>query len=62
MLQKTAPSLKKYFSSLAQNLVSKLPLSPNILTESKIATYYNNNAVSEDLNLQLLETSPEKFI
>ena len=61
MLQKTAPSLKKYFSSLAQNLVSKLPLSPNILTESKIATYYNNNAVSEDLNLQLLETSPEKI-
>ena len=52
---------KNYFSSLAQNLVSKLPLSPNIFTESKIASYYNNNVVSKDLNFQLLETSPEKI-
>ena len=37
---------KNYFSSLAQNLVSKLPLSPNIFTESKITSYYDNNAVS----------------
>ena len=35
------------FSSLAHNLVSKLPLSPNIFTESKIAPYYENNAVSK---------------
>ena len=52
---------KNYFSSLAQKLVSKLPLSPNIFTESKIASYYNNNVVSKDLNFQLLETSPEKI-
>ena len=53
---------KNYFSSLAQNLVSKLPLSPNIFTESKIASYYDNNVVSKDLNFQLLETSPEKIL
>ena len=27
-------SIKNYFSSLAQNLVSKLPLSPNIFTDN----------------------------
>ena len=42
-------------------MVSKLPLSPNIFTESKIASYYNNNVVSKDLNFQLLEASPEKI-
>ena len=42
-------------------MVSKLPLSPNIFTESKIASYYNNNVVSKDLNFQLLETSREKI-
>ena len=42
-------------------MVSKLPLSPNIFTESKIASYYYNNIVSKDLNFQLLETSPEKI-
>ena len=41
-------SIINYFSSLAQNLVSKLPLSPNIFTESKITSYYYNNAVSKD--------------
>ena len=55
-------SIKNYFSSLAQNLVSKLPLSPNIFTESKIASYYDNNAVSKDLNFQLLEKSPQKIL
>ena len=53
---------KKYFSSLSQNLVSKLPLSPNIFNESKIASYYDNNAVSKYLNFQLLEMSPEKIL
>ena len=53
---------KNYFSSLAQNLVSKLPLLPNIFTESKIASYYDNNTVSKDLNFQLLEMSPEKIL
>ena len=41
---------KNYFSSLAHNLVSKLPLLPNIFTEiSKIASYYNNNAALKAL-------------
>ena len=47
---------------LAQNLVSKLLLSLNIFTESKIASYYDNNAVSKDLNFQLLEMSPEEIL
>ena len=58
---KNCSIFKNYFSSLAPNLVSKLTLSPNIFTESKIASYYNNNVVSKDLNFQLLETSPEKI-
>ena len=58
---KNCSIFKNYFSNLAKNLVSKLPLSPNIFTESKIASYYNNNVVSKDLNFQLLETSPEKI-
>ena len=47
---KNCSIFKNYFSSLAQNLVSKLPLSPNIFTESKIVSYYNNIIVSKDLN------------
>ena len=43
-------------------MVSKLPLSPNIFTESKIGSYYDNNAVSKDLNFQLSKTSPEKIL
>ena len=43
-------------------MVSKLPLLPNIFTESKIASYYDNIAVSKDLDFQLLETSPEKIL
>ena len=35
---------------------------PNIFTESKIASYYDNNAVSKDLNFQLLKMSPEKIL
>ena len=31
MPQRTTPSFKIYLSSLAQNLVSKLPVSPNFL-------------------------------
>ena len=33
---------KSFFSNLAQNLVSKLPPSPNVFTESKVASYYDN--------------------
>ena len=58
---KNCSIFKNYFSSLPQNLVSKLPLSPNIFTESKIVSYYNNNLVSSDWNFRLLETSPEKM-
>ena len=61
MPQKTAPVLK-LLSSLAYNLVSKLPLSPNNFTESKIALCYNNNVASRDLNFQLSRTSPEKIL
>ena len=48
---------KNYFSRLAQNLVFKLPSSPNIFTESKVASYYYNDAVSIDLKFQFLKTS-----
>ena len=44
MPQKTAPFLKTIF----QVLVSKLPLSPSVFTESKIASYYENNAVPKN--------------
>ena len=43
-------------------MVSKLSLSPNIFTESKIASYYDNNAVSKDLNFQFSEMSPVKTL
>ena len=59
---KNCSIFKNHFSSIEKNSVSKLPLSPNIFTESKIASYYDNNAVSKDLNLQLLEMPPEKLL
>ena len=62
MPQKTALFLKIIFQVLLITLVSKLPLSPNIFTESKIASYYDNNAVPKDLNVQLSEMSPEKIL
>ena len=43
---------KNSFSSLVQNLVSKLPPRYDIFTESKVASYYDNTAVPKDLNLQ----------
>ena len=60
--QKTAPFLKKYFSSPPHNLVSKLSLLPNTFTESKTASYFDNNVVSKDLNFELSKTSPEKIL
>ena len=59
---KTCFIFKNYFSSLPQNSVSKLPSSPNIFAQSKVASYYGNYAVIKDLNFQLLETSPEKIV
>ena len=54
--------LKYYFSSLAHNLVYKLPLSSNIFTESKIASCYDNNTASKTLNFQLSERTAEKIL
>ena len=59
---KNCSIFKNYFSSLAQNLVSKLPPSPNIFTESKVASYYDNYTVSKDLNFQFLEMPSEKIL
>ena len=43
-------------------LASEIPFSPNTFTESKVASYYDHNAVSKDLSFQHLETSPEKML
>ena len=59
---KNCSILKNYFSSLAHNLVYKLPLSPSIFTESKIASYCDNNTASKNLNFQLSETSTQKIL
>ena len=59
---KNCSIFKKYFLSPAHNLLSKLPLSPDIFTESKIASYHGNNTTSKNLNFQLSETSPEKIL
>ena len=50
---------KNHLSSLAHNLISKLPLLPNMFIESKIASFFDNNTVAKDLNLQLSEMPPE---
>ena len=34
---------------------------PNIFTESKVAYYYDNNAVSKDLNFQHFDRSTKKI-
>ena len=59
---KNCSFFKNYFSSLTQNLVPMLPPSPNIFIESEVASYYDINAVSKDLNFQLLEMSPEQIL
>ena len=52
---------KSFFSNLAQNLGYKLPLSPNVFTESKVASYYDDIKF-KDLNFEFSETSPEKIL
>ena len=42
-------------------LVSKLPPSPNVFTESKVASYYDD-IMFKDLNFEFSETSPEKIL
>ena len=44
-----------------QNLVSKLPPSPNPFTESKVASY-SDDINFKDLNLEFSETYPEKIL
>ena len=51
---KNCSIFKNYFSSFAHNVVFKLPLSPDVFTESKIASYYGNNATSKNLNFHVL--------
>ena len=55
MPQRTTPSFKIYLSSLAQNLVSKLPVSPNIFTESKTASYFDNVKSGQTADRQRIE-------
>ena len=43
-----------------QNLVSKLPSSPNAFTESKVACYYDNTKL-KDVNFEFSEISPRKI-
>ena len=52
---------KSFFSNLAQNLVSKLPHSPNVFTESKVA-FYHDDIKFKDLNFAFSETSPQKIL
>ena len=42
-------------------MVSKLPPSPNVFTESKVAFCYDNINF-KDLNFQFSETSPEEIL
>ena len=57
---KNCSNFKSFFSNLAQYLVSKLPLSPNVFTESKVASYYDDIKL-KDLNFEFSETS-EKIL
>ena len=54
MPQKNCSIFKSYFLRLAKKVISKLPLLPNIFTESKIAAYHDNNSESKDLNFQVV--------
>ena len=59
---KNCSIFKNYFSDLAQNLVFKLPPSPNIFSEFKVVFYHDNNAVSNNLIFQLLERPLGKIL
>ena len=58
---KNCSIFKSLFSNPAQNLVSKLPPSPNVFTESKVASYYDDIKF-KDLNFEFSETYPEKIL
>ena len=51
---------KLLFQSCAK-LGSRLPPSPNVFTESKVASYYDDIKF-KDLNFEFSETSPEKIL
>ena len=57
---KNCSIFKSFFTNLAQILVSKLPPSPNVFTESKVASYYDDIKF-KDLNFEFSETS-EKIL
>ena len=52
---------KRFFSNLGQNLVSELPHSPNVFTESKGASYYDNFQF-KDLNFESCEKKKKKIL
>ena len=58
---KNCSIFKSFFSNLSLNLVSKLPPSPNVFTESKVAFYYDDIKF-EDLDFEFSETFPEKIL
>ena len=58
---KNCSIFKSFFSNLADNLVSKLPPSPNVFIESKVASYYDDIKF-KDLNFEFSKTSPEKIL
>ena len=51
---------KSFFFNLPQNLVSKLPSSPNVFAKTKVASYWNIKF--KDINFEFFETSPEKIL
>ena len=57
---KNCSIFESFFSNLSQNLVSKLPPSPNVFSESKVASYYDYIKF-KDLNFEFFETSSEKI-
>ena len=57
---KNCSIFKSIISIPAQNLVSKLPPSPNTFTEFKVASYYDGIKF-KDLNFEFSETSEKIF-
>ena len=51
--KKNCSIFKRFFSNLAQNLVSKLPPSPNFFTEPKV-TSYNDSIIFKYLRFEFL--------
>ena len=58
---KNCSIFKSFFSNLAQNLVSKLPTSPNVFNEFKVASYHDDIKF-KDLNFEFSGTSPKSIL